>query len=92
MTINGEGRVGYAVAHAGKLVIGESHLGFLFADAPQMLRNFQLVDQATRSVDETGSNRGVNGAPCATITTSCRYVRREDEAQEANENRLPGLR
>ena len=52
VAINGEGRVGYAVARAGKPVIGESHLGFLFADAPQMLRNFQLVDQATRSVDE----------------------------------------
>ncbi len=53
VTINGEGRVGYAVARAGKPMIGESHLGFLFADAPQMLRNFQLVDQARRSVDES---------------------------------------
>ena len=53
VTINGEGRVGYAVSRQGTPVIGESHVGFLFADAPQMLRNFQLVAQSTRSFDET---------------------------------------
>lgn len=52
VTINGEGRVGYSVSRLGKAVIGESHVGFLFADAPQMLRNFQLAGQSTRSFDE----------------------------------------
>src|SRR5688572_4122697 len=53
VTINGEGRIGYAVARSGKPVIGESQVGFLFADAPQMLRDFALVSQSTRDFDET---------------------------------------
>ncbi len=53
MTVNGEGRVGYSVTRLGKPVISESQLGFLFTDAPQMLRNFRLVGQAKRNVDET---------------------------------------
>ena len=53
LTINGEGRVGYQVWRQGKLVIGESHLGFLFTDQPQMLRNFAIVGQRTRDHDET---------------------------------------
>ena len=53
LTINGEGRVGYAVKRLGTPVIGESHVGFLLADAPQLLRNWQLTGQSTRSFDET---------------------------------------
>jgi alpha-glucosidase len=51
--LNGEGRVGYTIQRAGKPIIDESHLGFLFTDAPQMLRNFALVSQ--KSHDEDGS-------------------------------------
>ena len=53
ITINGEGRVGYAVSRLGKPVIGESHVGFLLADAPQLLRNFQLTGQTRRSFDQS---------------------------------------
>ena len=53
VTLNPEGRVGYAVSREGKPVISESRLGFLFTDAPQMLRNFALAGQSTRSFDET---------------------------------------
>jgi len=53
VTLNPEGRVGYRVSRLGKPVIGDSRLGFLFTDAPQMLRNFALTGQATRSFDET---------------------------------------
>lgn len=53
ITINGEGRVGYAVSRLGKPVIGESHVGFLLADAPQLLRNFRLTGQTQRSFDQT---------------------------------------
>src|SRR5687768_13976650 len=53
LTINGEGRVGYAVSRLGKPVIGESHVGFLLADGPQLLRNFRLTGQMRRSFDET---------------------------------------
>jgi alpha-glucosidase len=52
ITINAEGRVGYAVSRLGQPVIGESHLGFLLADGPQLLRNFQLVSQDSRDFDE----------------------------------------
>ena len=53
LTLNGEGRVGYIVTRLGKPVIDESRLGFLFTDAPEMLRNFQLASKSTRSFDQT---------------------------------------
>ena len=54
LRVNGEGRVGYTVARAGTPLIDESQLGFLFTDAPQMLRNFAMVGQAaTRDADAT---------------------------------------
>jgi alpha-glucosidase len=53
VTTNGEGRVGYAVARGQAPVIGESHLGFLFTDSRQMLRNMELKAQESRNHDET---------------------------------------
>jgi alpha-glucosidase len=53
LTLNGEGRVGYIVTRLGKPVIDESRLGFLFTDAPEMLRNFELASKSTRSFDQT---------------------------------------
>jgi len=53
ITLNGEGRIGYSVSRLGKPVLAESRLGFLFTDAPQMLRNFALASQATRSSDDS---------------------------------------
>jgi alpha-glucosidase len=41
------------VSRQGKPVISDSRLGFLFTDAPEMLRNFQAAGQSTRSFDET---------------------------------------
>ena len=52
VTLNPEGRVGYIVSRQGKPVIGESRLGFLFTDASQLLRNFAVAGQSTRSFDE----------------------------------------
>ena len=53
VTLNPEGRVGYMVSRLGKPVIDESRLGFLFTDAPEMLRNFAFASQSSRSFDET---------------------------------------
>jgi alpha-glucosidase len=53
VSLNGEGRINYAVSRSGKPVLGDSELGFLFSDGPQMLRNFRLTGQAIRSFDET---------------------------------------
>ncbi|HEX7930871.1 MAG TPA: glycoside hydrolase family 97 catalytic domain-containing protein, partial [Sphingomicrobium sp.] len=53
VTLNPEGRVGYDVSRKGKPVINESRLGFLFTDAPEMLRNFAFAGQSMRSFDET---------------------------------------
>ena len=53
VTLNGEGRINYAVSRGDRAVIADSQLGFLFADAPQMLRNFQLVGQSSRAFDES---------------------------------------
>jgi alpha-glucosidase len=53
VTLNGEGRVGYMVSRLGKPVIAESRLGFLFTDAPEMLRNFALANTSTTSFDQS---------------------------------------
>ena len=53
VSINGEGRVGYRVDRQGTPVVGESRLGFIFADAPKFERNFFMVESATRTVDTT---------------------------------------
>jgi alpha-glucosidase len=53
VTLNGEGRPGYAVTRAGAPVITESRLGFLLTDAPKLERNFKAAGTATRSVDQT---------------------------------------
>ena len=53
ITLSPEGRVGYMVSRLGKPVIADSRLGFLFTDAPEMLRNFALAGQTARSFDET---------------------------------------
>ena len=53
VTLNPEGRVGYRVFRLGKPVIADSRLGFLFTDAPEMLRKFQFAGEARRSFDET---------------------------------------
>lgn len=52
VTLDGDGRPGYAVNRAGAPVITESRLGFLLTDAPKLERNFKLGDSATRSADE----------------------------------------
>ncbi len=53
VTLNPEGRVGYRVTRLGKPVIDESRLGFLFTDAPEMLRNFAFAGKAERSSDSS---------------------------------------
>jgi alpha-glucosidase len=53
VTINEEGRPGYAIARHDVPVIGESRLGFILADAPKLERNFALSATAKRSFDET---------------------------------------
>jgi alpha-glucosidase len=53
VTLNPEGRVGYMVSRLGRPVIDESRLGFLFTDAPEMLRNFGFTSQSKSSFDES---------------------------------------
>ncbi len=53
ITLNGEGRPGYAIDRRGVRVIEESRLGFLLSDAPKLERSFALDAASTRSVDET---------------------------------------
>ena len=53
VTINDDGRPGYAVSRAGAPVITESRLGFLLTDAPKLERNFKAAGTAKRNVDET---------------------------------------
>src|SRR6185295_10669080 len=53
VTLNEEGRPGYAIARRGRPVVAESRLGFLLTDAPKLERNFESSNSSTRSVDET---------------------------------------
>ncbi len=53
LDVNGEGRIGYRVTRDGKPVIGDSRLGFVLRNGAELMRNFKLESQATRSVDET---------------------------------------
>jgi alpha-glucosidase len=53
VTLTAEGRTGYRISRDGKAVIADSRLGFLFTDAPEMLRNFQVAGQSTRKSDDT---------------------------------------
>jgi alpha-glucosidase len=48
---NGEGRPVYSVSRRGKPVIAESEMGFLLTDAPQLLRNFKIIDAKTSTHD-----------------------------------------
>jgi alpha-glucosidase len=53
VTINDEGRPGYAVSRSGKPVITESRLGFWLTDQPKLERNFRFTGKETRSADDT---------------------------------------
>ncbi len=53
VSLNDEGRPGYAVTRYGRPVVAESRLGFLLTDAPKLERNFKYAGAQTRGVDET---------------------------------------
>jgi len=52
IALTGEGRIVYLVARGGKPIIAPSQMGFLLTDAPQLLRNFSIVDVARSTHDE----------------------------------------
>jgi alpha-glucosidase len=52
VAIIGEGRVAYHIERQGHAVIAQSQMGFLFTDAPQMLRNFELISATTTAHDD----------------------------------------
>ena len=55
VTVNAgnEGRAIYNITRNGTSVLADSELGFLFTDAPQMLKNFEIVDTQTSTFDQT---------------------------------------
>ncbi len=53
VTLDPDGRPGYAIARRGRPVIAESRLGFLLTDAPKLERGFRLAESHRQSVDET---------------------------------------
>jgi alpha-glucosidase len=53
VTVNDEGRPGYAITRGGKQIVTESRLGFLLTDKPKLERNFRGEGVQTRSFDET---------------------------------------
>ena len=52
VTLNDEGRPGYAVSRRGVPVINESRLGFWLTDAPKLERNFALDGASTGTFDD----------------------------------------
>ena len=53
VTLDADGRPGYAVARGTLPVIADSRLGFILADAPKLERGFRLDGVERRSHDET---------------------------------------
>jgi alpha-glucosidase len=53
LTLDTDGRPGYSISRRGALVVEDSRLGFILADAPKLERNFTLASSSTRSFDET---------------------------------------
>lgn len=53
VSTDGDGHAIYSVTRKGKPVVADSQLGFLFTDGPQMLRNFEIVDDARSTHDDT---------------------------------------
>ncbi|MET0499805.1 MAG: glycoside hydrolase family 97 protein [Steroidobacteraceae bacterium] len=53
ISVDNEGRPGYAVSRKGTAVITQSRLGFLLTDAPKLERNFKIGASTTRTADET---------------------------------------
>ncbi len=53
VTLDPDGRPGYAIARQGAPVIANSRLGFLLADAPKLERGFRLAGAERRSADST---------------------------------------
>jgi alpha-glucosidase len=51
LDLDGDGRLSYSVQRDGKRIIAPSHLGFIFRNARQLLRNLSLSGQSTRSHD-----------------------------------------
>ena len=53
LDIDGEGHATYAITRGGAAIVAPSQLGFLFTDAPQILRNLALERQSVRDADGT---------------------------------------
>ena len=53
LDLDGDGRLAYRILRDGKPVIADSHLGFVFRNGRQLLRNLALEKQAQRSFDDT---------------------------------------
>ena len=53
VTLDPDGRPGYAISRRGAAVIAESRLGFILANAPKLERGFRIAGTERRSTDET---------------------------------------
>ena len=53
LTLDSDGRPGYSISRRGALVVEDSRLGFILADAPKLERNFTLNSSSTSSFDAT---------------------------------------
>ncbi len=94
ITLNGEGRPGYAIDRRGKRMIEESRLGFLLTDAPKLERNFALASQqhAQRRRD-LGAALGRTTLSCATVFNELRvHLRETTPLARASRGRIPRLR
>lgn len=52
LTVDGDGRVAYAVNRKGKAILAPSRLGFLFTDVVKLDRRIAITGQETRNFDE----------------------------------------
>ena len=53
LRVDGDGRPEYSIRRKDRTIVDWSRLGFILADQPKLERNFELVDVAQRSFDDT---------------------------------------
>jgi len=53
LRVDGDGRPEYSIGRKNQKIVDWSRLGFIFADAPKLERNFRIVEVAQRSFDDT---------------------------------------
>lgn len=71
LALDGDGRPSYRVKHDGRALLGDSRLGFIFANGRQLRAACGWSPHRKATTTSPGNSPGASAAWCATSTTSC---------------------